>query len=499
MRLATEDMRVPPHLTSRISTAANSLIPGSSSLNQSRMDKSAERIATYITVYGRKSSSYRSSRSSRTSFRTQKSEDPPPAESRPVSRRTHVTVTAAAPVEQSQQGNIRSLVRQSELLREEICRAMSDRLDLYRDLAGYEHLFARQITLSERLKDIQSTAESLPEVMYALSLASSGTETMLDTVRCDLDKLSSLKQTQLPPSSHPLKHRTTGLRTINTRHHITNQYRGCIQISGIKALIQISSDLSLEHFRINAETLDGQGCSLVFSYSLGQELPAFYCIRDKLIPYLHFTSQNHHLALHFNPHYGVAFRTIIARPRGFSNPLCFYLIEDDSSIRIRSDDFDCFLSIPLINFTDKNSLSEIPSQEIISTIQKRLFLKLSPNQFLWLDTENAIFASKEKTSKLMDAEYLSDKLGDFILILMAKEEITVDGMTFVVELYAHKAVEKIRIVHGEHFVDVEEGSRHFAFIKQLQFRRMHREPKAVFRSLEMMTVVRTLFINKGKT
>lgn len=500
LRLQTEDARLPPQIPSRISTAANSLLPGNSSLNQSRsrIDKSATRIATYITVYGRKSGSDRSSRTSRTSFRSQKSEDPPPLESRPISRRTHVTVTATtvpAP-EPSAPGNIRSLQRQTEALREEICRAVSDRLDLYRDLASYEYLFDRKAGLGERLAEVQRTAEGLPDVMVSLSSVSNTSESMLQTLRNHLNRLSAIKPQQQNQDIYRLKRAKTGLRDVNTRHYVTNQYRGCAEISGIKALVQVSADLTLDHFRVKAQTLDGLGLSLSFAYSIGLEGSPSHSIKQRLLPFLHLISQNHHWSLHFDPVYGSSFRTVIAKPLGLDFPLCFLLIEDENSVTIRSPDLDSFLSVPISALTTCKSLFEMTSKALRNVLERQLFLRKEPVQMGWLEDRNALFAGKEKGSKLMDAEYLSEALGDFVLVLMAKDEVEVDGLRFGVEIYAHRTVERLRIVHEEQAVEVEEGGKQLAFLKEMQFGLLHQQPKTVFRSLEMATVIRSLFLSK---
>jgi len=500
LRLQTEDARLPPQYPSRISTAANSLLPGNSSLNQSRsrIDKSAERIATYITVYGRKSGSDRSSRTSRTSFRSQKSEDPPPLESRPISRRTHVTVTAASVPEPPAPGNIRSLQRQTEALREEICRAVSDRLDLYRDLASYECLFDRKTGLGERLGQIQRTAEGLPDVMVSLSYVSNTSESMLKTLQTDLNRLSAIKPHQQNQDKSRLKRVKIGLRDVNTRHYVTNQYRGCVEISGIKTLVQISSDLTLDHFRVHAQTLDGFGFSMSFAYSIGLEISPVHSIKQKLLPFLHIVSQNHHWSLHFDPVYGSAFRTVIAKPRGLDFPLCLVLVEDEDSVTIRSEDLDCFLSVPISAFTACESVFDMTAIEVKRLLEKQLFLRKEPVQMVWLEEANALFAGKEKGSKLMDAEYLSEALGDFVLVLMAKDEVEVDGVRFGVEIYAHRTVERLRIVQEDHAIEVEEGGRQLAFLKEMQFGLLHKQPKTVFRSLEMATVIRALFLSNSR-
>lgn len=500
LRLQTIDARLPPQVPSRVSTAANSLVPGSSFLNQSqsRIDKSAERIATYITVYGRKSGEDRSSRSSRTSFRSQKSEDPPRIESRPISRRTHVTVTTNAPAADSQPtGNIRYLQRQSTALKEEICRAVSDRLDLYRDLASYECLFDRGIGLGERLGEIQRTTESLPDVMSALSVVSNRSESILEIVKNDLNRFAAIQSLQPVKERSRLKRVKSGLREVNTRHYVTNQYRGCVEISGIPVLVQIASDLTVDHFRVTAQTLEGAGFSISFAYSIGLEISPFHSIKHKLLPYLHFLSQNHQWSLHFDPTYESAFRTIIAKPLGVTFQLCLVLIEDENNVIIRSSDLDAFLSVPISSFTTSESIYEMTTKEVKLELERHLFVRKDQIQLIWLEEGKEMFTGKEKRSKLMDAEYLSETLGDFVMILMAKEEIIVDGARFGIELYAHKTVEKVRIMHEEHAIDIEEGTKQLAFLKQMQFRHLHKEPKTVFRSLELATLIRALFLSKN--
>ena len=79
---------------------------------------------------------------------------------------------------------------------------------------------------------------------------------------------------------------------------------------------------------------------------------------------------------------------------------------------------------------------------------------------------------------------------------MAKEEFVVEGHRYIVELYAHKAVEKLRITGRDHYEEIGADSLLMKLVKGLQFGLLQHSIKTLLSSVELELAVKALFTPK---
>ena len=445
-------------------------------------DKSAERIANYLTAY-----------TARPTLRSQSSRHQPILRRRAYN--PFVPVGALRPVKAEHSPEDRQIAKvaakDSVTVEQFISVCKSDRLELERDLSTYEWASQQRLGTAGRLQEVERVAANLPSIADSLLTIESHAGALCTSIQRGMEKLSAgVQQANCTVVTRPLR---LYVRPVAVSHRLQTYYRGAQSISGVPALVHIRGNQSLTDVRISVLAVDGKLYKLRQLQSAVSELDGNRYVKRAIIPKLFFQSaKDSSLQLCFDIDFGLQFVTVVAKLAGEREPVCVLIREVERDLALSCSLVDAPLSVSAA-VVGNRALCTVSVKDLKHEIEGKL--RIADGKFLW-SAEGArglSFSQKEKQSKLLDADYLSEMIRDFVHILICREEVTVDGLVYTVELFAHKSTEKLKITYQSSHKEVPPDSPHLPLLRLLQFPLLQTCPQTFLRSLELAFVIRALF------
>lgn len=463
-----------------------------------KTDRQAVKIADYLHVYSSASLS-RHSLTGKSTAQTLKAEDNKPTSlhsSRKVS-----TDQLLSPKPPSGRGHEKNqLKKEAEELGYEVTKAVSDRLELLRDLSTYEHLFSTATDLSSRLLLLRSHASQLPTIFQHLS-------TLLNTERFSYSQIQSGLQeiarnphppVQSKPTDVPI-HTSLELRSISDAFRSRLLYSGAIVISNLPCLITVSGDGLFRNLKITVQTLSGA----LFRMTIQQDLLSKQnlttarqiklAIKAMILPRLHFTVERNAMKLHFDPDCGVTFVTLIVEVRGWGEGLVTVWITEmgpDAGIELSISKER--LQVPIAEITGSDRLFPCDFQRVSRIVTMKLLWTAS--EALWISdgSRGQAFSVKEQQSKFLNDDFLTEVFQILSFQLVGVERTKVEGVMVKVEVLAHKKTIRLRLSIEEKVVELDSGSPDLNFLTSLQALDLFTARSTLLSSLEFKVLVKRL-------
>lgn len=452
----------------------------------------AERIADYFYTYSMQgSASARPGARPLTGNTAGLQPKPSPTSTSTKGKRTIIIDHSA---EDRLQAKLRQAAKEINALENDIYQGRSDKLELKRDLHTYEYEASKAVGLERRLEEIAATTETLPGFVAVAGEISARAHNLFDEIQSEFVELTKPAETDLRETlTRPLG---LPLRIADTSHHLRTVYKGADKISGQTCIIHILGNKALMDLRVNALTPQKQQLSLQLKQKAVSDVDTRRYLKTLILPYL-FIKWNKHgqMDLALDRDVGKRIGSMLLRLQGSGRTTLLHMKEDAVEVSFTSPYTEAALLVPIEKITEAQSIFSLSYKQLKNILREKLMVMHGPERLVWVQdgSKGVQFRSKEKTSKLMDTDYLSERLHDFVQILVAKEEISVDGHKYLLELYAHKAVEKLRITGRDHYEEISADSSLMKLVKNLQFSLCQNHIRTLLCSLELQHAVRTLF------
>jgi len=474
------------------------LLSPSSAAGYTKTDRQATKIADYIHVYSRPTPS-RPSLTGKSTAHTLKAEDGKASALSSAKPSHELLPSPKPPIGRSREKE--QLKREAEDLTYLVTKAASDKLELMRDLATYEHCFGKAVGLSERLLELRSHAAQLPTIFDNLNSSLLCERQAYAEVRTGLDLIGG-KRTQtvrtVTPSELPIRS-ALELRRVSEAFRSRLLYSGSAVISNLPCLVAVSGDGLFRNLKITAQTLSGA----LFRMSVQQDLltrqnlttgPQIRkAVKSLILPRLHFTAERNAMKLHFDPDCGLTFASLIVEVRGWGEGLVtVWLTEAATDIVVELSIAKDRLQIPMSEFTAGNSLFPCDLQATARILTHKLLWVQEEVQWVEAGSRDKAFLQREHHSKFLSDDYLTEVFQILSFQLVAVERTQVEGLAVKVEVLAHKKTVRLRLSTEEKSLELDSGSPDLLFLISLQSMDLLTGRAALLKSLEFRTVVKKL-------
>lgn len=477
------------------------LLSPSAAAGHTKTDRQATKIADYIHLYSQPTLS-RPSLTGKSTAHTLKAEDGKASALSSAKHSHDQLLSPKPPLGRSREKE--QLKREAEDLTYLVTKAASDKLELMRDLATYEHSFGTAVGLSERLLELRSHAAQLPTIFDTLNSSLLCERHAYSELRAGLDLIGKRTSTARPTTLSELPVRSAlELRKISEAFRSRLLYSGSTVISNLPCLVTVSGDGLFRNLKITAQTLSGA----LFRMSVQQDLLARQslttglqirkAVKSLILPRLHFTAERNAMKLHFDPDCGLTFVSLIVEVRGWGEGLVtVWLTESATDVIVELSIAKDRLQVPMCEFTQGNSLFPCDLQATARILTRKLLW--TPEEVQWVETGNRdkAFLQKEHHSKFLNDDYLTEVFQILSFQLVAVERTQVEGLAVKVEVLAHKKMVRLRLSTEEKSWDLDSGSPDLLFLTSLQAMDLFTGRTTLLESLEFRTVVKKLLAVK---
>ena len=455
----------------------------------------AERIAEYLYAYTKKGAV-----SARVGVRPQTGSSlglQPKASPDIGSAKGKRTIIIDHSAEDRLQAKLRQAAKEINGLETDIYQGKSDKLELGRDLHTYEYQASHTVDLENRLTEVATTTETLP-----------GFVTVAETLSIQARGLFSRIQSQLEdfarPETSSQKEALTRplglqLRIADTSHHLRTVYRGAGKVSGQTCILHIVGNKALMDLRVIALTPEQERLTLQVKQKAVSEVDTLKYLKAYILPFLYVRwNKQGELELGLDRDVGRRLGSLFLHVQGSRKAILLHIKEDGAEVSFSSPYTESSLLVPIEKITEHSSIFSLPYEDLKAALEEKLLLMHGPERLLWSQegARGLTFKTKEKGSKLLDPDYLSERLHDFVQVLVAKEELNFDSHRYIIELYAHKTVEKLRITGRDHYEEMGADSLLMKVVKGLQFGLLQHSLKTLLCSLELEVTIKALFAPK---
>lgn len=477
-------------------TQDRALVGSSPTAGYTKTDRQAAKIADYIHVYSGPTPS-RPSLTGKSTAHTLKAEDGKASVLSSRKQSGDPLPSPKPPIGRSREKEQQR--REAEDLTYLVNKATSDKLELMRDLATYEHLFGKSVGLSERLLELRSHAAQLPTIFDTLNSSLQCERQAYTEVHAGLDLIGNRAQTASRATPELPVRVALELRRVSEAFRSRSLYCGAVVISNLPCLVSVSGDGLFRNLKIVAQTLSGA----LFRMSVQQDLLARQSLTTNLqirkavklliLPRLHFTAERNAMKLHFDAECGLTFSTLIVEVRGWREGLVtVWLTEAASDVIVELSIAKDRLQVPLSEFTEGTKLFPCDLQAAARTLARKLLWTAEEAQ--WVDTgsRDKTFLLREHHSKYLSDDYLTEVFQILSFQLLAVERTTAAGLVVKVEVLAHKKIVRLRLSTEEKSLDLDTGSPELFFLTSLQALDLLTSRTTLYASLEFQAVVQKL-------
>jgi hypothetical protein len=455
----------------------------------------AERIADYLYAYSKQGAA-----SARPGLRPQTGSTlglQPKASPEINSAKGKRTIIIDHSAEDRLQAKLRQAAKEINALETDIYQGKSDKLELKRDLHTYEYQAGHTVDLTKRLTEIANTTETLPGFITVAEAISTQARGLFLGIQCQLEDFAKPEErVQREVLTRPLG---LQLRMADTSHHLRTVYRGAGKVSGQTCILHIMANKALMDLRVIALTPEQNSLTFQLKQKAVSEVDTLKYLKSYILPFLYVRwNKLGELDLALDRDVGHRLGSLFLQVQGSRRKILLHMKEDGMEVSFSSSHTEASLLVSIDKITANSSIFSHPYEELKAILEEKLLILHNPERLVWVQegAQGVTFKAKEKGSKLLDPDYLSERLHDFVQVLVAKEELTVDGHWYVIELYAHKTVEKLRITGRDHYEEIGADSQLMKLVKGLQFELLQKSIKTLLCSLELEVVVKALFAPK---
>lgn len=399
----------------------------------------------------------------------------------------NISDTSAKPIKTSD--GLQVLQRKCSELLYDIQKAMSDKLELTRDIATYEHEFKKNKREPEALTRISELTKSIPDIDLEISEID---ELLLSSFTKFLEITDSQHTYQPEPEIFELKHPAYS--------KVKSTLLNCsIKISDIPCIAHIYGTKWLEELEITITTISNKTFkkslkhTILSLYSTKQEL--FKLVSTEILTKFYFVYNHSHnnLLLMHSPDHGSKFRVFSSYIRGYgkcslslsvnSNRLNIQVIEQKEVLEVPEE----ILKI--------SKLEEVNMKAVKSIVHDFIYFDKYSKGFYWQNEKlpENVFSAKEANSNFLKEDYLKEILSMKSFKVISSFLVNIIELEFLVELHIFKQQFKIIIFYGRESIEIPQESKHFKFLIDLQWVNILLSPITLKNSLEIKMLIKKQF------
>jgi hypothetical protein len=483
----------------RIKMQSKDLIFAMESIERKGLVQTSAKIADYTQIYGSRPRS--TSKSKRSSTASKKADESivtmnastgggNSAAKRPP-RSTALSTTA----NMSTKDTAARVKKEVERLEHIVAATKSDRFELRRDIATYDHELSTKVSLASRLASLAYLADSLPDIFTSLNEASAEEQAVFDRLQKDVGLLCRLEATPTDPPPSALPQECFDLR-VPHRAKTLEYFRGVHSISGLHCIIVITGNDLADHFQVKLQTCSGDefGMSVRHKLMCVKVTPAV--MREAFLPYFYLTFTEGDLKLNFDIRCSTEFITLLAEVKGTPALLSTLILtegEEEDSVYLTLLEPPAELKLQKPKLTSSASLFGSSLKSLKREISAHLVYNRGTGELIWSSRSRVqahTYSYKHQVSKLMDDSYVKEILEANFTIIFATE-VAIAGRQVRLEVLSYRQAYKLKVAYDNKVIELSSNSHEMKLLRELQgFDLTNFE--TLLKSLELEVVVATL-------
>ena len=389
-------------------------------------------------------------------------------------------------------------------LAQTVQKAVSDKLELKRDLATYEVLFCRGSKADGSIRELKQRAESFPVSDETQTEIIGWEKFAMEHISEGFQRVEKVETRPEVPSNLDLFEKSDfDLRLPSDISRYRQLYRGVCIISSLHSLVTVKSNGLFRQLLISSATLQG----FVHHLTVRQDMmerenlmtkrQIHTAVKADILPHLYFQMESGGTHLMFDPACSVSFLSLMIVVKGREAPIhtSAELSEDQDSVHVSSLLGE--VTIPRRELTNRQSIFQANQQQLATKLQQGLYYV--DRTLVWQaeGRVNLLFHLKEANSLLFNEEYVNERLQTVTFTLLFSEKYQLDSFSYKIELLSHKDTLKFRIVGADRTVEIAHNSVQMAFLTSMQGLDCRLAKATLLRSLELKTVVKQAFSLKS--
>ena len=384
---------------------------------------------------------------------------------------------------------IATLTRKSSELLYEIKKAMSDKLELMRDVSTYEFEYTQGSFVIEKLSEIRDLALGIIE----FESESDNLESMFRDGFRDLAKLDDRKGKFVAQSEcFELKYPAYS--------KVKSTLLNCaVRISEISCIAHVYGTKWLEEIEVSILTMS----NLSFKKSIKHSILSLYSTQQELTNilqsevlskfyFIYYSSHKTFILMH-HPDHGEKFKVIFYSIRGFGNcSLSLSIFQSKLNIEVIQQKE--ILEVPL-EILCSSSLENLDISLVKKIVRNHIYYDNCTRGFYWQDLQEPenVFSFKESSSNLLKDEYLKELLSMKSFKIIHSFSLQINEHEFTIELHSYKSQVKFLIFSDHESIEVPSESRNFRYLVDLQSFSIKSCPHTLKSSLELKLLIKKLF------
>lgn len=383
-----------------------------------------------------------------------------------------------------------SLQRKCSDLTYEIQKALSDKLELIRDIATYEYSFSKTCRVEAAVTQLHDWAKKLPDKGPDSEIAE-----ITDKVQSSFSELLWPKTSQI---AYVPETEDFGIKQETYSKTKLLLFRGSFVISDVPCILKISGTKWLEEVEIILHTLTG----LTFTYFLKFNSSTIYQSQEELFEVLNsnyisklylIISHNNELELMFDDSHSEKFKVINYFIRGFGK-CSLMLTVDVGQLNIQVLEQKEVLEVPK-EILALETLKNLNIKEVKRIVNTHIYYDNRTKGFYWQDELDlaTIFHKKENKSKMMNDEFLKETLSMKNFKIIYSFFVLVGEIEFKVDMLVFKEQVKCKISTDVESIEIPQESRNFKALSEMQSIDILTNPSTLQKSLEIQVLIKKQF------
>ncbi|CAG9311658.1 unnamed protein product [Blepharisma stoltei] len=382
----------------------------------------------------------------------------------------------------------------------EIQTALSDKLELMRDLATYENNFSKSKDLSILLGRLRVLSASIPDTYDENNGIQTEEKVVYKKLTEGLNSLLNLETQHSPKLGHSqVEYESFDLKSIYQIQKFESVFQGIFNISCISSIINFRSDKWLEYIEITVQTPYGDffnmNIRLAISNSYQNKKQVSAYAKKSILPHLYYIYYKNELKMNYDYRHSHTFYSLICRIRGWGVCSVELTENNEQQVHIQVSSIDDALEVPIYIITSKSSLFLETSDWLKRVIEKYLCYIPEMNGLYWHEVgdQGFIFFQKEMSSILMNDEYLKEELDILLFSELYTFEAKINNAVFVIEILGSTQHVKINVKYENETVDISSESKRFKLLTDLQSLNIRKGIETLRSSLELELFLRKVF------
>ena len=393
---------------------------------------------------------------------------------------SHLTFKSTVPI---------NLEQTSKILTYDIQKAMSDKLELIRDLSTYEYNFSSECDVFTTLHKIYDIVRPLPHAVKSIEEIIHNESSCYETLLNGLTSISSLQTEDKLEQSAECEDLI--VRAINEAHFLSPVFEGFSIISGVRCMVSLVSDKWLESLRFQAMTIEGSVYTLTMIQSMSNSLytnkQLLDIIHEKLLPFLSLHMENQKTTMIFDSQQGSSYYSLLCHLKGYG--LC------NVQVTVKSES-TLALEVPSIDQTVYAQIDQDASElfqnkiKLARLVQERLVYSKNARTLFW-EEYGEIFMRREKGSKLFNEDYLRSvmDMGHFDQTY----SVDIQKLGVRIDCFVYKEQIILKATFMKETIEIDSVSKFYSYLQDLQFFTMSKSPKTLASSLEVEALLLRIF------